>query len=578
MSGIESLLTGRVLSERYRIEEVIGRGGMGAVYRATDERLGRQVAVKVITVSGGSDPDARERLRARFHREARSAAALPHHPNVVPVYDYGTDPTLGLDFLVMELLRGEDLATLLGRSGPPPLPTAIWILHQAARGVAVGHRSGLIHRDIKPGNIFLARGNHPDDIEVRVLDFGIAKLMAEDDSLSNLTQDGRVPLSPAYASPEQLRGLTQLSPAADVFSLGAVGYQLLTGERPFTESDRNRMSIGMPADPTPVRARNPSVPPAVGEIVQRALAYDATERWPDAAALASVLEQARREMGDVPLAPYAPVSPAPAVPAPVAAAGSTPSTADDRTEFMDDRTLLDPRARTVAPPPAASPPAPAPRRRDREGRGGGWFVTALILLLLVGAGGVFAWFIAENSDGAVEEPQSSELPEVPPITPDVTVDEPEQPSELDAVINNQEGLRFYRQGDFTTALEQFRRAVEISPDNPEYRYNYGLTLLRLGVPDEAANVLQRVTQQDPGRPGAYYYLAEAYRTLGDTTAAISALERVLQLSTDPRQRGVAERQLRDLRAAQQPLPFPDTLPPPEVSTPADTAAVPGMRG
>src|SRR5690348_16081674 len=135
MSGLEGLLAGRILGGRYLIEEVIGRGGMGAVYRAIDERLGRSVAVKVITVSGASDPEVRDRLRARFHREARAAAALPHHPNVVPVYDYGTDEELGLDYIVMELLRGNDLATRLARSGPPPLAAALKILHQAARGL-----------------------------------------------------------------------------------------------------------------------------------------------------------------------------------------------------------------------------------------------------------------------------------------------------------------------------------------------------------------------------------------------------------------------------------------------------------
>jgi eukaryotic-like serine/threonine-protein kinase len=134
MSGIEGLLLGRVLGGRYRIEEVIGRGGMGAVYRAVDERLGRQVAVKVITVSGGSDEEPRHRIRARFQREARAAAGLPHHPNVVPVYDYGSDEAVGLDYLVMELLRGHDLATYLARTGPPPLATGLRILFEACAG------------------------------------------------------------------------------------------------------------------------------------------------------------------------------------------------------------------------------------------------------------------------------------------------------------------------------------------------------------------------------------------------------------------------------------------------------------
>src|SRR4051812_43065106 len=154
MAGLESLLGGRVLGERYRVEEVIGRGGMGAVYRATDERLGRPVAVKVITAVA-TDAESRERMRARFRREAAAAARLPHHPNVVPVYDYGTDAETSLDYIVMELLRGRDLATQLQRSGPPPMALALRILQQAARGLNVGHRMGVIHRDVKPGNIFL---------------------------------------------------------------------------------------------------------------------------------------------------------------------------------------------------------------------------------------------------------------------------------------------------------------------------------------------------------------------------------------------------------------------------------------
>ena len=120
MAGLEGLLAGRVLGGRYLIEEVIGRGGMGAVYRALDERLGRRVAVKVITLTGG-DPEVVERLRARFHREARAAAALPHHPNIVPVYDYGTDEALGLDYIVMELLRGSDLATRIAVARDVPV-------------------------------------------------------------------------------------------------------------------------------------------------------------------------------------------------------------------------------------------------------------------------------------------------------------------------------------------------------------------------------------------------------------------------------------------------------------------------
>ncbi len=300
MTGIESLLTGRTLADRYRIEEVIGRGGMGAVYRATDERLGRPVALKVITAATGADAEARARVRARFKHEASAAARLPHHPNVVPVYDYGTDAELGLDYIVMELLRGEDLATRLQRSGPPPLAVALRILRDAARGIAVGHRSGLIHRDVKPGNIFLVSGEGGDDFQVRVLDFGIAKAVAEEDTAAALTADGRAPLSPAYASPEQLRGEARLTPASDVFSLGAVGYQLLTGQRPYTEGDRARMAIGVDVPLPSLRARNPGVPDDVEAVVRRALADEPEERFQGAGLFADALEGPVRRLADTP--------------------------------------------------------------------------------------------------------------------------------------------------------------------------------------------------------------------------------------------------------------------------------------
>ena len=204
MSGIEALLAGHTLADRYRIETVIGRGGMGAVYRALDERLEREVAVKVITVAVRDD-QAREQLRARFHREAKIAARL-EHPNVVTVYDFGTDAKLGLDFLVMELLGGEDLAECLARRGPPPLARSLTILREAARGVGAGHRVGLVHRDVKPGNIFLGEGEHAEGLRVKVLDFGIAKIAADTETMTQLTRAGEGFFSPAYASPEQLRG------------------------------------------------------------------------------------------------------------------------------------------------------------------------------------------------------------------------------------------------------------------------------------------------------------------------------------------------------------------------------------
>jgi serine/threonine protein kinase len=557
---------------------------MGAVYRALDERLGRKVALKVITVAGSGDAESRDRLRARFFREARSAAALPHHPNVVPVYDYGSDEELGLDFLVMELLRGSDLASRLSRAGTLELSAGLRILLESARGVALGHRQGLIHRDIKPGNIFLAETD-TGEVQVRVVDFGIAKLADGEDTLAQLTQDGRVPHSPAYASPEQLRGLSHLSPASDVFSLGAVGYQLLTGERPFTETDRNRMSLGMPVDVPNLRGRNPAVPAAIEKVVQRALSFEPEERFADAGLMAADLERAMRGMADSPVDPY--VGGVPIVKGSEVKRAETEDE-DDRTQivdFEDDRTLLAPPP--TAAPPRAGPPTgdrplpppprqmPPPRRIPEERRGvGGMLVWALVLLVLASAA-VWGWREMQRSpDFALELPPPPDT--VPDLVPDTLLGDPDAPGDLDAFINNQDGLQLFQAGDYVRALGAFQRAVQIAPDNPDFRYNYALTLLRLRLVEEAATEFQRTIQMDPDRPAAHYNLAQARLALGDTTAAIAALQEHILREPRPRERGIAERELRTLQAAQEPappllgepLPGGDTVP----------AAVPGGPG
>jgi serine/threonine protein kinase len=288
ISGIEGLLAGRTLVNRYRIDEVIGRGGMGAVYRARDAHLGREVAVKVITVAA-PDRASHERLRSRFHREARAAAAL-HHPCVVAVHDFGTDPGLSLDFIVMELLRGEDLSDRLERKGSPALPTSLSIVEQAARGLAAGHRTGLIHRDVKPGNIFLETGDRVGELRVKILDFGIAELAAsEGNTVTHLTVFGRSPFSPAFASPEQLRGDPRLTPATDVFSLGAVAFQLLTGRRLFTTTEHRQMLVELSETFAQERPRLNSISPGITAVLERSLAPAAEDRFADAGAFADGL-------------------------------------------------------------------------------------------------------------------------------------------------------------------------------------------------------------------------------------------------------------------------------------------------
>jgi serine/threonine protein kinase len=380
--GIEGLLAGRTLMGRYRIEEVIGRGGMGAVYRARDLHLSREVAVKVITVAA-PDREAHQRLRARFQREARAAAAL-HHPAVVAVHDYGTDPELGLDFLVMELLLGEDLASRLQRKGPPATRTAVSILEQAARGLAAGHRAGLVHRDVKPGNLFLESGDRAGDLRVKVLDFGIADLSgAGDDTMTKLTVFGRSPYSPAYASPEQLRGEPRLTAASDVFSLGAVGFQLLTGRRLFSSADPRQMASEVIRSLDEERARLAALPAGLAETLRRALALRPTDRFPNAAAFADALADTVE---------HAKAGTAEATPERSVAARTQPPAAptgcDDHTQlltgFQPSRAATELHAMQqlrTGPPPASARPAAAPI--PAAAASGGW---------ARGAGGAPVWF------------------------------------------------------------------------------------------------------------------------------------------------------------------------------------------
>jgi serine/threonine protein kinase len=283
----ERLMVGRTLGGRYALEACIGTGGMSVVFRGRDERLDRAVAVKVVSLAGGGD-EAPARMRERFRREAAAAARIARHPNVVQVFDYGTDPELDLDFIVMELLRGRDLKEAL-RGGPLPPHDAVRILCDAARGIGAGHAEGMVHRDVKPANVFLVRSEGGRE-DVRVLDFGIAKPMGADPD-DSLTTVGELPHSPAYASPEQVKPGAALTPASDVYQLGLLGYEMLSGSRPYGEAERLRVREGE-AVPLPGTDAWAAVPAAVRDVIERALDPDPEARPGDADALADALTEA----------------------------------------------------------------------------------------------------------------------------------------------------------------------------------------------------------------------------------------------------------------------------------------------
>jgi eukaryotic-like serine/threonine-protein kinase len=261
--------TPRVVDNKYRIEQLLGRGGMGAVYRARDMRLDRLVAVKVVRPELLEDQDARR----RFRREAQIVARL-QHPGIVSIFDFGTLARGGA-YLVMELVRGEDLRRVLHREGRLEPARAVKILVAVCEAIGAAHHEGVLHRDLKPENILLPGGN----IEAKVLDFGVAKLVADGDrahiddggeTQTALTMVGTIVGTPAYMAPEQL-GAAPLDPRTDIFALGVIAYEMLSGELPFSRGSLTEVILAQSRGAQPLVERDPAIPPALDRAVRRAL-------------------------------------------------------------------------------------------------------------------------------------------------------------------------------------------------------------------------------------------------------------------------------------------------------------------
>lgn len=303
-----------VLDNKYQIEQLLGQGGMGAVYRATHLGTKRTVAVKVIQ----PQLSAHDQFVARFRREAEAAGRL-RHPNVVDVTDFGLAQTADgpVAYLVMEYLDGCSLADIVSEEGALPIPWVVDILEQVCSAVETAHQAGIIHRDLKPDNIWL-EPNGRGGYTVKVLDFGLVKLREtghtaaptpalETETLflgsseesatlikspatqdENLTAVGSVMGTPFYMSPEQCRG-ERLDARSDIYSLGVVAYRLLTGETPFKGSPVDVIELHKTAAPPPVREKNRKVPRKMARIVMSALAKDPAERPESAAGFAAAL-------------------------------------------------------------------------------------------------------------------------------------------------------------------------------------------------------------------------------------------------------------------------------------------------
>jgi eukaryotic-like serine/threonine-protein kinase len=271
-------LLGRVFDGKYRLDERLGSGGMGTVYRATHLLIDRPVALKVLSQRFVGDQTAQQ----RFRREARAAGRM-QHPNAVTVNDFGATED-GYLYIVMELLEGRTLRDLLAHEAPFDPARAVSIILQTASAVGAAHDAGLIHRDLKPANIFIVqRPNVP--AVVKVLDFGVAKFIVEeqDDDYNTLTQVGAIIGTPRYMSPEQCSGAASLTPASDVYSLGIILYEMLTGVVPFSADTPLAVALKQVTEqPQPPHEIIASLPEPLERIVLTALTKDPNMRPRDA--------------------------------------------------------------------------------------------------------------------------------------------------------------------------------------------------------------------------------------------------------------------------------------------------------
>ena len=282
MTDVQASIQG-ALGTRYQVQGEVGRGGMATVYRALDRRLGRTVALKVL------HPELTQMLGAdRFHREVRIASALSH-PNIVGLLEAGEEQ--GLLYYTMPLVEGETLRSRLEHEGQLPVEDAVRIGEEVAAALGCAHQHGIVHRDIKPENILLEGGR------AMVADFGIARAITEAGG-DRLTTTGFAVGTPAYMSPEQGSCTAKVDGRADIYALGCVLYEMLSGEPPFTGPTAQAVvARQMQEAPRSLRVVRPSVSPALQEVVEKALAKIPADRYPTAEAMVGALEQAKRRPG-----------------------------------------------------------------------------------------------------------------------------------------------------------------------------------------------------------------------------------------------------------------------------------------
>ncbi|HEY8584480.1 MAG TPA: serine/threonine-protein kinase [Capillimicrobium sp.] len=527
------------LPSRYRVTRRIASGGMATVYAAEDTTLGRLVAVKVLASHFAADDGARE----RFQREARAAARVSDHAHVVTIYDIGEHD--GMPFIVMEYFPGGTLADRLRSGEPIPRPTALTWLEDAASALDHAHKHGIVHRDVKPGNLLL-----DDHGRCGVADFGIARMANE--AAGQLTQTGQVLGTAAYLSPEQALG-EPATAASDRYALAVVAYELLTGRRPFeAEHVAAQARAHVEAEPPAASDTAGDLPAAVDRVLWRGLEKDAGKRWRSAAAMVSALDDA---LGDA----AEPDRTAATRAAVAAAAPPPPRTPRPRTPVPRNRPVpprTPPRSARVA------SGAPEPRRRGRA-----WIPVAILAALALLVGGGIALMSggggggddpaqrASGTGAQAEQPASSDKPKKRTKAKAQTgPTAAEQQAAEDAAAA--EAAAEEQAAEDAAAAEEQPVAEEEAPapeptGDPVALQASGHQALLAGDLDTAITDLQQAIQDCPVSTTdpcayAYYDLGVALTQAGRPAEAIPILE---TRATNPNQPGAVQAALDEARAA-----------------------------
>jgi serine/threonine protein kinase len=384
------MTAGTLFADRYRLERRLGVGGMATVQLAMDTRLERHVAVKLLAEHLAADSN----FVSRFRREALAAARLVH-PNIVQVFDFGSEETTGRQYIVMEFVDGPSCAEILRELGRLEPDDAVSILTQACRGLDYAHRNGVVHRDVKPGNLLRSR----DAGQVKLADFGIAKAAEH----SDMTKVGSVLGTAAYLSPEQARG-EPAGPASDLYALGVVSYQLLAGRLPFDAASLTDLARQQDTtSPPPLHELDPGIPRALSLVVAHALARNPDDRFPDAGAMEKALGDSLRGVAPEPTEATRPLDDTEATRALDRTAVTTPLA---RTQPAQRRRRMEPIAEPPRrePPPARRPAPAAPQRARKRRPGGGLRAlrTLLILALLFAIGAGAYVLLDQGSQRGVE--------------------------------------------------------------------------------------------------------------------------------------------------------------------------------